>query len=395
MQSNIQSSEQTVEDCVMFLAGEGNFIFGENVSIDQFDLHIVKSLGRQLGNGNEFTEKQSHIGLRLVKKYSAILNEKGFESEDILVNKKFKWPFRKIDKTKSIYIDGETIVIKSPFIADVVNKIKRRKSKPYFKGTYNSENKTWSFDYNEPNVEFLVNLVRNMHFNIDPKIQEDFEKINAVKRNAIEHYPMLVKKLGGYVYNDTVIEQQDPRRAVMQAKLQGCRVFDDSVERSMKPLTASDKVLLGDSKNWFINSNVHHLLEIFSLINTVDQCIIMCSSNSVDQLQSIVENLLGSGYKADDICVMFRFKNNKEWFEGNKYIKTTGVNKFTPNKKIFIINEKIPKPLLQNEIDPQLIISTLATQPSHYKTQAWLSNKPTVIYYCGSKPSGVENCADV
>ena len=224
---------------------------------------------------------------------------------------------------------------------------------------------------------------------------EDFEKINAVKRNAIQHYPMLVKKLGGYVYNDTVIEQQDPRRAVMQAKLQGCRVFDDSVERSMKPLTASDKVLLGDSKNWFINSNVHHLLEIFSLINTVDQCIIMCSSNSVDQLQSIVENLLGSGYKADDICVMFRFKNNKEWFEGNKYIKTTGVNKFTPHKKIFIINEKIPKPLLQNNIDPQLIISTLATQPSHYKTQAWLSNKPTVLYYCGSKPSGVENCADV
>jgi hypothetical protein len=37
----------------------------------------------------------------------------------------------------------------------------------------------------------------------------------------------------------------------------------------------------------------------------------------------------------------------------------------------------------------------LPTLPSHYKTQAWLENKPTVVYYCGSKPSGVENCADV
>ena len=395
MQSTIQSNEQTVEDCVMFLAGEGNYIFGEEVSIDQYDLSIVKSLGRQLGNGNEFTEKQSLIGLRLVKKYTPVLKDKGFDADTILVDKKFKWPFRTIDRTKSIYIDGESIVVKSPFIADVVNKIKKRKSKSYFKGSYNSDNKSWSFDYNEPNVEFLVNLVKGMNFNIDQKIKEDFDKINEVKRNALDYYPMLVKKMGGYVYNDTVIEQLDPRRAVMKAKLQGCRVFDDSVERSMKPLTPSDKILLGDSQNWFINSNVHHVLEIFSLINTVDQCIIMCSSNSYDQLQSIVENLLGSGYSADDICVMFRFKNNKEWFEGNKYIKTMGVNKFAPHKKIFIINEKIPKPLLQNNIDPQLIISTLATQPSHYKTQAWLANKPTVIYYCGSKPSGVENCADV
>jgi len=395
MQHTIQSNEQTVEDCVMFLAGEGNYIFGEEVSIDQYDLSIVKSLGRQLGNGNEFTEKQSLIGLRLVKKYTPVLKDKGFDAEKILLDKTFKWPFRTIDRTKSIYIDGESIVVKSPFIADVVNKIKKRKSKPYFKGTYNSDNKSWSFDYNEPNVEFLVNLVKGMNFSIDQKIKEDFNKINEVKRNALDHYPMLTRKMGGYVYNDLVIEQEDPRRAVMKAKLQGCRVFDDSVERSMKPLTPSDKILLGDSQNWFINSNVHHVLEIFSLINTVDQCIIMCSSNSYDQLQSIVENLLGSGYSADDICVMFRFKNNKEWFEGNKYIKTMGVNKFAPHKKIFIINEKIPKPLLQNNIDPQLIISTLATQPSHYKTQAWLANKPTVIYYCGSKPSGVENCADV
>jgi hypothetical protein len=71
------------------------------------------------------------------------------------------------------------------------------------------------------------------------------------------------------------------------------------------------------------------------------------------------------------------------------------VNKFDPNKKIFIINEKIPKPLISSNIDPQLIISTLATQPSHYKTQAWLDHKPNVLYYAASKPSGVENCADV
>jgi len=391
----IDPTEQTIEDCIMFLAGEGNFLFNNDVAIDKFDHSIVHSLGTQLGNNSPFTQKQSLIGLRLVKKYSSKLCEQGFDADKILNEKIFKWPFRVIDRTKSLYIDGEQIVIKSPFIADVVNKIKKRKKPSYYKGQYNGETKEWAFDYNEPNVEFLVNLTKGMNFNIDQKIKNDYEKIIQLKRNALEHYPMLTRKMGGYVYKDTVIEQQDPRRAVMKAKLKGCIVFDDSVVDSMKPKQPLDKVLLGDSRNWYINSNIHHYLEIFSLLNTVDKCIIMCSSDSVEKLQSIVENLLGSGFSSNDIAVMFRYKNNKEWFEGNKYIKNAGVNTFDPSKKIFIINEKVPKPLITNKIDPQLIICTLATQPSHYKTQTWLENKPTVIYYCGSKPSGVENCADV
>jgi hypothetical protein len=37
----------------------------------------------------------------------------------------------------------------------------------------------------------------------------------------------------------------------------------------------------------------------------------------------------------------------------------------------------------------------LPVAPSHYKTQAWLGNKANVLYYCGSSPSGVENCANL
>lgn len=387
--------EQNVEECILCLAGEGSWFMQSDVSIQPFDASIVKSLGTQLDRSNAFTEKQSLIGLRLIKKYKSALEERGFHVDKILDEKIFKWPFRTIDRTKSIYIDGEKIVIKSPFIADVVNKVKKRKNPSYCKGTYNADTKEWNFDYNEPNVEFLVELVKGMNFNIDLKVKEDYEKIKEIKRNALNYFPMLVKKMGGYVYNDKVIEYEDPRRAVMKAKLQGCQVFDDSVVDAMKPKKFLDQILLGDSRNWHINSNKYSILETFSLINTVEKCIIMCSSDSVDKLQNIVQNLFDSGYSADDICVMYRFKNNKEWFEGNKYIKNSGVNKFNPNKKIFIINEKIPKPLIANDIDTQLIISTLPTLPSHYKTQAWLENKPTVVYYCGSKPSGVENCADV
>ena len=137
----IDPTEQTIEDCIMFLAGEGNFLFNNDVAIDKFDHSIVHSLGTQLGNNSPFTQKQSLIGLRLVKKYSSKLCEQGFDADKILNEKIFKWPFRVIDRTKSLYIDGEQIVIKSPFIADVVNKIKKRKKPSYYKGQYNGETK--------------------------------------------------------------------------------------------------------------------------------------------------------------------------------------------------------------------------------------------------------------
>ena len=70
MSNSVSTTDQNIEECMMYLSGEGNYIFGEEVSIDQYDFAIVKSLGKQLGSGNAFTEKQSHIGLRIVKKYN-------------------------------------------------------------------------------------------------------------------------------------------------------------------------------------------------------------------------------------------------------------------------------------------------------------------------------------
>ena len=42
-----------------------------------------------------------------------------------------------------------------------------------------------------------------------------------------------------------------------------------------------------------------------------------------------------------------------------------------------------------------MVIVDLPTTPSHYKTKIYLENKSTVVYYCATKPSGVDNCADV
>jgi len=395
--TSMQIKYHDYEECVMFLASEGNYIFDAPPVVAESDRSIINSLGKQLGNGNAFTEKQSSIGIRLVNKYEIILKHAGFDVDKIIKDKVFRWPFRTIDKTKTLYIDGEKIVIKSPFIAEVINKIKKRKNGYHVKGNYNSETKEWSFDYNETNLMFLVGLTKGMNFSIDQKIQDDLAKCIDITKDALEHYPMLRRKMGGYTYKDILIDHHkaDVRRVVMKAKLQGCMAYDDTVVDLMKPKKPIDKILLGDNRNWFINSMKYTVLDIFPLIETVDKCIIMCSSNEPNDLMRWVDTLVECGIDNKDISVMFRFKSGEKWFDGNKYIKSAGVNEFSEDKKIYIINEKVPKPLIKSNIDPELIISSLPVVPSHYKTQAWLQNKPTVVYYCGSSPSGVENCADL
>jgi len=378
--------ENYIEDCVMFLAREGVYIFEDGVApVGAHDQNIVQSLGRQLGNGNPFTEKQSHIGIRLVNKYHQYLKESGYDADRIVQDKIFKWPFRSIDKTKRLYIDDDQIVIKSPFIADIINKIKKRKGGSHIKGSYRPDQKEWAFDYNESNLMFLYNLVAGYDtFDIEQKIKDDYIKCVDIFKNCEQYLPMLKG-------NDV---EGDIRDAVMQSRMKGIGVFDDDVVALMKQNpTKVDNVFLSDNNFWHINLMKYNILDIFPLIKSASSCIIMCASNEFNTLKTWINTLLKYGIDAEDISVCYRFKNSDD--EGNNFIRDNKVNTFDPNNKIFFINEKVPKPLITNNVEPDLVIYTLATQPGHYKTRNWLENKPLVVFYGTSVPSGVENCANL
>ena len=108
---------QDIEECIIFLSGENFWQYTtESPSVQSLDKGITTSLGKQIMNGLSFTEKQSHIGIRLVKKYSSLLKKYGFNTEEILAGPVFRNPFRTIDKTKSVYIDGESLVLKLSLI---------------------------------------------------------------------------------------------------------------------------------------------------------------------------------------------------------------------------------------------------------------------------------------
>lgn len=377
--------QQCIEDCVIYL---GNADHRSNwewpaVHVHSFDAPIVNSLAKQLENGNAFTEKQSHIGLRLVKKYASKLRDAGFEADKILDNKVFGKPFRVIDRTKSLYIDGDDIVCKSNFIPDLVNNLKKHAKKAMSGGQYNADNKSWSFSYTEDNISFLLNAIKGKNFNVDDKIKNDFESIQKIKESAFDHYPLLTLEQGKYVVKnspseDVRITSTDARSAMFEARRQGIFVFDDCVIDNIENPTPVDRILYGNHDIWTSDGKGTYE-DLMDLIKASKQTVIMTSSHMPPQLRQWMVVLESAGVETS---VAFRFKKEPET---NKEIKDRGMNKYNPNAKVLITNEKIPKTFIQDNIQPDLVISNLTTQPSHFKTCIWLDTKPMVVYNCTEK----------
>lgn len=396
----------TVEDCVIFLSGEYDIEFANHVSqtyenfykkhIDVIDQPITKSISRQLMNGMSFTQKQSHIGLRLVKKYAKILDEVGFNATEVLDGKLFKKPFRTIDKTKSVHVDGEMIVCKSPFIADLVNRFKKRKQPTYKRGYYNGQNKEWGFDVNENNIDFLTNAVNGKRFFIDETVTEIKEKIDIIKQKPLQYFPTLTYKEKFVIvninlpdeYNIALAKITDVREAIMFSKMLGCFVYDDTISNMLGDVHEwYDKILLGDHEKFTVNKRMLPKKELLKFASIGKQTVIMLSSVDNNNINDWLDTINNLGIN-DQCCFAFRSRNKKDGTiqtvtgkDLNEKIKNYNVNEYSPNKKIIFVSEKIPKTFIKDKIEPNMIIVDLATDPAHYKTQIYLENKPLRVYY--------------
>ncbi len=380
---------QTIEDCLIYLSNAHDSANWEwpAVNVQMFDTQITKSLGMQLHNGSPFTEKQSHIGLRLVKKYKSLLKEAGFDADKIYDEKIFKNPFRVIDKTRALYINGDTVVCKSNFIPDLVNSFKKRKSNPYHSGDYNADDKTWAFSLNEDNVEFLCDAVKGKKFTIEDPIQTCFEKIKHIKKQALDFdkfYPHLdIKDNKYYIKNspiDIEINQTDNvREAIFDARRYGITIFSDAVVDSIQDKTSLDRIMYESHSNWATAQSTISKEATLDIIKSTKTTVIMVSSYAPDDLIDWMEILDKNNI---DTCVAFRFKKNPDT---NKMIKDYKMNSYNPNCNVIIINEKIPKTFLQDSINPDLILVNLSTPPGHYKTQIWLDSKSLIVYTSGTK----------
>ena len=178
----------------------------------------------------------------------------------------------------------------------------------------------------------------------------------------------------------------DPAQAIMFSKMLGCYVYDDAVAVQLKnhPL---NKILLDHKNKYIVNKKVHKRSDLMNIIKASKQTVILVSSTDVDSLYEWI-NMFELHNLTNKTSVCFRYKKDNE---ANTFIKEKGVNLFDPTNKILITNEKIPKTFVKNDIKPNLVLVDLPVEPSHYKTQSYIANKPLVVNFThkGDTNSGI------
>jgi hypothetical protein len=166
-----------------------------HIRLNMWDQKVVSSFYSQICQGSGFTEKQSLLALRIIKRYQAQLHS--MHSKDILPlvdTPQYRLSIRKSISARSIRIvDGDEyysrlIEVKFPYSDEIIAEIRKyRNSNLLSHAVWNKEKSAWMFSLSEEHIVFLMTMFKDEEFDMDEEFENyknQISKISDVLRSA-------------------------------------------------------------------------------------------------------------------------------------------------------------------------------------------------------------------
>lgn len=175
-------SYPTVEDYIEIIAGYRDpagkskysiFQLPETpVSLARYDVKVIESFADQAHNNIAFTDRQAKLATDLVIKYERQLFKLGVDITPVKNEAKFRNPLREIDRTSRVWIEDNTIKLRFPYTATVIENIRdeARSSKGSIK--WQHDKKYWAADLTEYNVNWVYTFAKQNNFEIDATLNQ-------------------------------------------------------------------------------------------------------------------------------------------------------------------------------------------------------------------------------
>jgi len=383
-----------IEDLINRLASDGVYLFNPELALSRFDKPIVHSLSLQILQGKGFTEKQGTLAVRIVKKYVNQLNtDLKMDVNPILADQRFKFPFRVIDFLKTITvkkhsdINKKIISVSFPFDNQLVDKIKTYKRNSSRSNTisWNTESRSWDFDFVEEHVDWISNHFADSSFVIDDKFTNISEQIEEIKNSLEDHIPMITFENNKFFYKNvpnSVVQPADDEdvvSVVATGKKYGITTWCDHVDNLINELKL-DSALHGFLTN-SLKSDKLSLKQIFSIVNfSLPWLVIISGGSELKQIKLCHSMLEQNGIPANEMSTLFRL-SNENGNEFNNYVKENKLNgPVSKNTKIVFISGKVPKPLIEADVNFSCILS-FGILGVHYTLSNYLKNHHFVLNY--------------
>lgn len=385
----------TVEDLILCIAGQYPIPHISDIKILHSDKKLINSFAKQINTNVGFTDRQYELAKRKIDDYSEYFELLDLDS----IKKEIRMPIRSIDRRrwiKIIHDEGDIkIAVRFIYSNKLISSLEQIRRKLKEQTEYDKENKTHYFSYSERNLFEIVNAFNGKHFELDPTVEAIYNKI--VNFTPEENVPG--------VYNLTVKNIPDNALNALEKEI-GPLSIDTLYlykERSIKyglhhfDLAQVEKSLF--TKNNFIKNicnrkttdvildpadkSIADLILDLEDLKKLPILIVLDKTTCHDMLiefQDQIKNIIPN----NKVSVMFRLDNVGEGAYFNSYIKQQGLNNKLDKdiKIVYTLDNKVPKPLLTNNWNPESILITQTfAMPALKKVIECFNNKDLIIHY--------------
>lgn len=399
-----------IEDLIHRMAGDGPFLFmAPPITMVPNDEKIISSMSSQLTRGHGFTEKQSVLALRLIKKYKSQLSSAiNNDVTPFVDNPVFKMKIRVVDHGKRLAIVEEAnntkkILAQFPYNEDLIQKIRNFKKElsdfnhgygkfiaPQFTVLWDEEKRAWTMPLWEKCIDWInLNLVP-LNFSIDEELQKYINDIKNVETTIETFVPMLVFEENKFLFKNTHKNIPQPEtsnllEALFLSQEYGIHTWDETIDGFL-----NDEDINPVTRNFFrspmtssylLNNEKYSLTDLDDILKYKKLFLFLIPGGSeLENLKYCYNTLLEMGIPQKDMSVLFRLDNQtgKDFNELIKMFKLN--NPLGENTKAIFVSGKIPKTLI-SFYRPIDVIINLGDNSAHYTQKNLVKNHHCVINY--------------
>lgn len=159
------------------------------INLARYDVKVLESMTSHVTGGGALTERQGELALKIVLKYQRQLAQKGVDVSAV-TSPQWRMPLRKMDYSRLLSLHNDTLIVKFPYNAELIENIRDFTKVSRGKCVFNKEAKVWEAGYTEYNLSWLHTWATTNNFDIAHDVNSAMQKILVTEKvlYAIELY---------------------------------------------------------------------------------------------------------------------------------------------------------------------------------------------------------------
>ena len=364
--------------------------------VSKRDARILRSMASAVLSSNFLTENQSKLLLRILCENQEKLKSVNDNLIELLQTPSWSKAFRMFEQTKKLYIsnsnDDLLLTVEISYSSSLTKEIVNiSKSVPGM--TASISGKMYHADLTEKNIVTLVSRLKKLGFEIDQKIQNYYETIQAwtesemrgrFKIDTITH-----ANFQKQITNDLGIHTPIDQNIINDRSLR-YQYFSEKSEKIPENLT--ETIATRITRQVWLNKNETELSDIVNSLHVLKRFPLLVIFDSNDQKKCLEEltnlsKILEKNGMVDGVGIYFRLGNDGIGKEFNQLIANKKYNSQLDNttQLVGIASGKIPKFLLKTDWKPMSVIS-VGRLLQHNKTSVYANCCDLIINWSDTQP---------